>query len=104
MFAGTAEVNIAQNLQQIGGAPIQTDLGVLVGSFVGVAILVGALAAFGYMVLGGVQWITSGGDKGKIEKAREKNYSIYCWLRSFGISLCYLFYRAVFLWHQCSWG
>ncbi len=72
MLVGTAEVNIAENLELISGVPIQTDLGVLVGSFIGVAILVGALAAFGYMILGGIQWITAGGDTGKIDKARQK--------------------------------
>ena len=70
----TTEINIGGQLQALGSAtvPVQTDLGVLVASFIGVALLIGALATFGYMVLGGVQWITAGGDTGKIEKARAK--------------------------------
>mgnify|MGYP001573216984 CR=1 FL=1 len=35
-------------------------------------ILVGGLAFLLYFLLGGVTWITAGGDKGKIEEARGK--------------------------------
>ncbi len=66
-------IDIRGNLPTTGGgAVVQTDLGVLVASFIGAAILIGGIAAFGYMMLGAVQWITAGGDKGKVEKAREK--------------------------------
>lgn len=34
--------------------------------------MVGAVAAFLFIVLGGVLWITAGGDKGKVEQARER--------------------------------
>lgn len=37
-----------------------------------VALGLGALLAFFYMVWGGIDWITSGGDKGKLESARNK--------------------------------
>ncbi len=49
-----------------------TDIGQLLSGFIGAMILVSALLVFGYLVLGGVQWITSGGDKGKTEAARNK--------------------------------
>lgn len=49
-----------------------TDVGVLISSFVGVALLASALLVFGFLILGGIQWITSGGDKGKTESARNK--------------------------------
>ncbi len=70
----TSEINIGQELQGLSstGVPVQTNLGTLIGSFLGVMILVGAIGAFLYMVLGGVQWITAGGDTGKIDKARQK--------------------------------
>jgi hypothetical protein len=48
------------------------DLGTYVSSIVGVALSVAALAAFIFLVLGGIQWITAGGDKGKIEEARNR--------------------------------
>lgn len=35
-------------------------------------ILVGGLAFLLYLILGGITWITAGGDKGKIEEARGK--------------------------------
>ena len=35
-------------------------------------ILVGGLAFILYFLLGGITWITAGGDKGKIEEARSK--------------------------------
>lgn len=71
-MAGTSQIDIAGNLASIGGAPVQTNLGTIIASFLGAAILVGAIAAFGYMVLGGLGWITAGGDTGKIDKARQK--------------------------------
>lgn len=36
------------------------------------AILLAALAVLLYLILGGFQWLTSGGDKGKTEGARNK--------------------------------
>jgi hypothetical protein len=36
------------------------------------AIVVGALAVLVYFFLGAIRWITSGGDKGSLEKARQQ--------------------------------
>lgn len=36
------------------------------------AIIVGALAVLVYFFLGAIRWITSGGDKGSLEKARQQ--------------------------------
>lgn len=42
-------------------------------SFVLRAVLaIGALLVFGYLVMGGIEYITSGGEKGKTESARNK--------------------------------
>lgn len=66
-----ATVDIRSNLGSVpGGANIQTDLGVIIGSFVGLAILLAGIATLAYMVLGAVKWVSAGGDKGKIEKAQ----------------------------------
>jgi hypothetical protein len=66
-----ATVDIRGNLPSVpGSANVQTDLGIIVGSFVGTAIVLAALAALFFMVVGGVKWVTAGGDKGKIEKAQ----------------------------------
>jgi len=49
-----------------------TDFGTLISSLVGVLLIVSALLAFFYLILGGIQWITSGGDKAGMEGARNK--------------------------------
>ena len=71
---GGAQIDIAGRLQELDGtgAVVQTNFGTLAGSFVGAAIMIGALLAFFYMLWGGLDWITSGGDKSKVEQARHK--------------------------------
>jgi hypothetical protein len=49
-----------------------TDLGRLISSFVSGAIVLSLILVLFYLIIGGVQWITSGGDKGKTESARNK--------------------------------
>lgn len=49
-----------------------TDVGQLIGAGVGALLIIAALLAFLYLVLGGIQWITSGGDKTGMEAARNK--------------------------------
>ncbi len=48
------------------------DLGSLASRLWGVAFTIGAIAAFLYTVLGAVNWITGGGDKGKVEEAKNR--------------------------------
>lgn len=48
------------------------DVGQLITALVGVMLILAALMAFLYLVLGGISWITSGGDKTKLEEARNK--------------------------------
>ena len=48
------------------------DLGQLISALVGTLLIVAALLAFMYLILGGIQWITSGGDKAGMEAARNK--------------------------------
>lgn len=49
-----------------------TDLGQLISAAVGTIMIVAALLAFLYLILGGIKWITSGGDKAGMEEARNK--------------------------------
>ena len=49
-----------------------TDLGKLIGSAVGVILILAALLAFVFLIMGGIQWITSGGDKAGVEAAQKK--------------------------------
>lgn len=66
-FAGEEEIVIPQPPE----VKI-TELGRLVSGGIGMALVGAALAAFAYLILGGFQWITSGGDKAGTEAAREK--------------------------------
>lgn len=48
------------------------DIGQLIAAIVGTMLIIAALLAFFYLILGGIQWITSGGDKAGMEAARNK--------------------------------
>lgn len=49
-----------------------TDVGQLVSAVVGTLLILAALMAFLFLIMGGIQWITSGGDKTHMEEARNK--------------------------------
>lgn len=48
------------------------DVGVAIKNVINAALVIAALLAFIYLILGGIQWITSGGDKSAMESARNK--------------------------------
>ncbi len=48
------------------------DIGMLISSVIGVLMIISSILAFFYLILGGIQWITSGGDKAGLESARNK--------------------------------
>ena len=48
------------------------NIGALINSALNLVMIVALLLVFLYLILGGIQWITSGGDKGKTEEARNK--------------------------------
>jgi len=66
----------------VGGVQAQTvidtgpgyasDIGKLISFILRATLAVGALLVFGYLVLGGIEYITSGGEKSKTEAARNK--------------------------------
>ena len=64
-----AEVNIEPIETGKGYA---TNFGTMFSSILNVVMLIAALLVFAYMIWGGVEWITSGGDKSKAESARNK--------------------------------
>lgn len=45
---------------------------ILFGRLLGVVLIIGAILVFLYLIWGGLMWITSGGDKGKVEIARNR--------------------------------
>lgn len=49
-----------------------TDLGLIISSTFAFLLIVAGLLAFVFLVLGGIQWITSGGDKAGLEGARNR--------------------------------
>lgn len=54
------------------GTGYATDFGRMFSSVLNVVMLLAAILVFAYLIFGGIQWITSGGDKGKAEEARNK--------------------------------
>jgi len=48
------------------------SFGGLLNGVLSFVLVIGALLVFGFLILGGIEWITSGGDKGKTEGARNK--------------------------------
>jgi hypothetical protein len=57
-----------------GGAPDDSprQFAITIATLWQTIILVGGLAFLLYFLMGGITWITAGGDKGKIEEARGK--------------------------------
>lgn len=48
------------------------NLGQLLSGAIGFILVIAALAAFIFLIWGGIQWITSGGDKASVEAARSR--------------------------------
>jgi len=49
-----------------------TDLNLLISSGMKLAIILAAIITFAFLIWGGIEWITSGGDKAKYEAARNR--------------------------------
>ncbi|MBI3955480.1 hypothetical protein HY338_03480 [Candidatus Gottesmanbacteria bacterium] len=63
----------AENITINTSAPTKiVDLGSLLSATVSAVLIISALAAFIYLIWGGIQWITSGGDKSATEAARNR--------------------------------
>jgi hypothetical protein len=54
------------------GKGFATDIGVLLNAVLSFIMVIAALLVFLYLIWGGIEWITSGGEKGKTENARNK--------------------------------
>ncbi len=48
----------------------QSNIGSYVSTFIEIAMIIGALVCLAMLLLGGIGWITSSGDKNKLEQAR----------------------------------
>lgn len=54
------------------GRGFATDFGKLINGVLSFVMVIAALLVFMYLIWGGIEWITSGGDKSKTESARSK--------------------------------
>lgn len=70
MAGGTFSINLGDEVKT--RVAVNEDLGSFVSKSFSAVILVAGLATFLYLVYGGIQWIMSGGDKGKLEEAKAK--------------------------------
>lgn len=70
-----AQVNTPTPVQITISPPEQvriTDFGRLFSGAVAVLLLAAFILAFFFLILGGISWLTSGGDKAAVEAARNK--------------------------------
>ena len=61
-----------QGLPGADAASAEAGFSDLLSNFLSVSMTIGAILLLIYLVWGAIQWITSGGDKGKVESARNK--------------------------------
>jgi hypothetical protein len=54
------------------GSGFATNIGTVINFILRVVMVIAILLVFFYLILGGIEWITSGGEKGKTEAARNK--------------------------------
>lgn len=48
------------------------EIGTLIGNFIAMGIIIAGILTLLYLVLGGIEWITSAGDKAGLETARNR--------------------------------
>lgn len=67
-----AQIDIPVIAPSGSGLKVITNAGSLISAGVALLLIISALAAFLYLVIGGIRWITSGGDKAGIDAARNQ--------------------------------
>lgn len=71
LATGSAMAQLS-NTQVDPGKGFATDFGGLLNGLISFVMIIAAILVFLYLIWGGIEWITSGGDKGKTESARNK--------------------------------
>ena len=56
--------------ERLRGLTSETFLGNFISALIGILLIGGAIAALFLLLIGGIQWMTSGGDKAGVEAAR----------------------------------
>ncbi len=70
---GAANDNLlGTNTTTPDGVNVATNASTLIRTIITLVIVVAALLTLFYLIMGAIAWITSGGDKGKVEEARNK--------------------------------
>jgi hypothetical protein len=73
MSAQLAMVSADNTIANIDpGSGFATNIGTVINFVLRVVMVISILLVFFYLILGGIEWITSGGEKGKTEAARNK--------------------------------
>lgn len=65
-------IDLNQNVGDIGGKLAGIQPGDIVSGLIRAALVVAAVVFFFILVIGGIRWIASGGDKGATEAARSQ--------------------------------
>jgi hypothetical protein len=65
------DIDIGPKAEEAGVSSVE-NIGNLIGAGVGTAFLISFLLVFVMLVWGGIQWVTSGGDKENTQKARDR--------------------------------
>lgn len=68
--AGSFNINLEDQVSS--RVAINSDLGTFITRVFGAVMIVGGIALFIYLVYGGIQWVSSGGEKDKVKDARDK--------------------------------
>lgn len=55
-----------------GNSTSGSNIASLIGTFIRTMVIIGGLGFALYFLLGATKWITSGGDKGKVEEAKQE--------------------------------
>lgn len=69
---GTAAENNLPNAEADWRTDAAGNFGDFISRILNIVLIVGTIAVLFYLILGGIEWITAGGDKGKTEGARNK--------------------------------
>ena len=71
-MAKTSSFNIGLDKEVSSRVAVNTDLGEFISNTFSAIIIVAGIAAFLYMIYGGIEWVMSGGEKDKLNDAKAK--------------------------------
>lgn len=70
MLQATIAIPLEEQITKFKVSPIN-NLGLFISNIVSIALVIAAIACFGYLVYGGIRWIMAGSDSGKLEEAKQ---------------------------------